>query len=437
MKQLILDRIFNYFVNSSDFNGIPLRSLPEEFDLKTEGLIDIVKELVSEDKVSIQSSTNPHIIYSHHYPTQAQLKVLEEAKKIEIVTKKLGEITYNVPDTEYPICLYPSKKYLKSKRDINLIKEEPYTLQLALAEPQLKPIFFEVEVLDRYFNDPRYNFKFSDYSGSISCEYDREDEPLVREEDQIFLKTFGLGVDSNNNRVAVAFLRYLKDLTKEHQVYWKSREVKDECKMVRDYFENSIEGTWTSSISIFSAFIKQLNLLNEISNVIFGESIFRKNFDEENRPKEFTFFFIPTSKNFYEFILLLDKMISENINKKFFKGKIDLYEFKDIEEGIVERTQKGTLRLFEEWLISNFETDKEESLRKIFDPLKLIRNERRKPAHKIIENIYDKNYTEKQREIIQNAYHSIQLLSLIFLRHPNAQNYKLPDWVNNIKVKTY
>ena len=42
----------------------------------------------------------------------------------------------------------------------------------------------------------------------------REDEkniPSVEEEDQIFLKTFGLGVDKNKERVAVVYLRYLND----------------------------------------------------------------------------------------------------------------------------------------------------------------------------------------------------------------------------------
>ncbi len=75
-----------------------------------------------------------------------------------------------------------------------------------------------------------------------------------------------------------------------------------------------------TSYSIFSAFLGELTCLNNLANKIFGINLFHKDFDHENRPKEFTFFFLPTLRNYNEFVLLLDKMISDNINKDFFKG---------------------------------------------------------------------------------------------------------------------
>ena len=190
MKQHIENRIFDFFTTSGDFNGISLWSLSDEFETPIDEIVDLLKELVSEKKVSIQSSTNPHIIGFQHYDIDLQIKILEDAKKIVVKTQKIGDFVFKVPNTKFPICLYPSKDFLNSNRDISDIKDSPFTLQLALAEPQLKPVFFEIEVLDRYFNDPRFNFNFKDYSGSISCLYDKNDEPIVREEDQIFIKTY-------------------------------------------------------------------------------------------------------------------------------------------------------------------------------------------------------------------------------------------------------
>lgn len=437
MKDEIRNRIYEFFVESNDFNGIPLRQISDEFNIEYEESIDIIKDLVIENAVSIQSSTNPHIIGFQHYPLDSQLKILEDAKKTEVTIQKIGGFTFASENTEYPICLYPSKKHLKNKRNLSEYGNAVYTKQLALGAPHLKPIFFEIEVLERYANDPRFEFKFKDYSGSIYCKYDENDNPIVKEEDQIFLKTFGLGFDSDENRLAVVYLRYLKGLTSEHQIYWKSKEAKGGCKMLKEYHENTIQGNWTFSYSVFSAFIGELNCLNELSKSIFGKQIFRKSFDDENRPREFTFFFTPTFKNYNEFVLLLDKMISDNINKDFFKDKIELYELQELEEGLVERRQKGTLRLFEEWLLSNYNTEDQELLKEIFKPFKKVRRERQSPAHKIDENKYDKQYFDKQRKLVNDAYSSMRAFRKIFQQHRKARNVEIPNWLDNGEIKTF
>lgn len=437
MKQNIEDRIFDFFTTSSDFNGIPLWSLCDEYEVPIDVLIDLLKELISENKVSIQSSSNPHIIGFQHYDIGSQIKILQDAKTVEIKTVEIGNFTFVSPATEFPICLYPSKEFLISKRDISEIKDSPYTLQLALAEPQLTPIFFEIEVLDRYFNDPRFNFKFKDYSGSISCLYDKNHKPILREEDQIFIKTFGLGFDSEGNRLAVVYLRYLNDLTKEHQVFWKSKESKQSGKVLTEYYENTIQGNWTASYSIFTGFIGELTALNKLAKSIFKKQLFKRDFENENRPKEFTFFFTPTLKNYNDFVLLLDKMLSDNINYKFFKGEIDLFDLQEIEVGLVERKTKGSIRLFEEWLLSQYNIENQDLLKAVFKPLKRIRNERQNPAHRIDENTYDVKYIKMQKEMINEAYDSIKAFREIFQRHPKANDVDIPDWLDKGAIKTF
>lgn len=113
MKERIENIVYDFFVASSDFNGIPLRNISEKLNIDYENSIDIIKELVKDNIVSIQSSTNPHIIGFQHYPIDSQIHILEEAKKIKEVVHSFGEITISSEDTEYPICLYPSKSYLQ------------------------------------------------------------------------------------------------------------------------------------------------------------------------------------------------------------------------------------------------------------------------------------------------------------------------------------
>lgn len=437
MKKQIENKVYDFFVNSSDFNGIPLRQVGEDLKIEYENSINFIKTLVSEDKVTIQSSTNPHIIYSRLYPIDIQLKILEDAKSWEVTVEKIGEIPFVSENTEFPICLYPTENVLKLKRDLTEFGNAVYTKELAVAQPQLKPIFFEIEVLERYANDPRFDFEFKDYSGRISCKYDENEQPYVRKEDEVFLKTFGLSFDENGKRATVAYLRYLSDLTPEHQIYWKSREKKEDCKMLGEYHQNTIQGNWTSSYSIFSGLIGELSCLNKISETIFSKPLFRKNFDEERRPREFTFFFTPTLKNYNDFVHLLDKMLSENINKDFFKGKMELFDLVEIEEGIVERKPKGTIGLLEEWLLSVFKTEKENELKEIFKPLKKVRRERQNPAHKISENEYDDKFTELQKKLVSDAYGSIRALRFIFQQHPKVKDFEVPDWLQNGNIKTF
>ncbi len=73
----VLDRVLNFFIESNDFNGITLTGLSEKLDIPYLELIEIIKDLVSNEFLSVQSSTNPHIIGLGHYPVDAQLVIIE------------------------------------------------------------------------------------------------------------------------------------------------------------------------------------------------------------------------------------------------------------------------------------------------------------------------------------------------------------------------
>ena len=138
MKKEIEHRVFEFFVESNDFNGIPLRSISDEFNIEYGKSIDLIIELVSTDKISIQSSTNPHIIGFQHYEKDIQYKILEDAKNIKIDTQKIGNIEFAKENTEFPICLYPSPVLLNAKRNLEQYGNKFYSKQLALGEPHLK-----------------------------------------------------------------------------------------------------------------------------------------------------------------------------------------------------------------------------------------------------------------------------------------------------------
>lgn len=434
----IKNLVFTFFCESSDFNGISLRNVSERLGLDYRDSIDQIKELVKDGTVSIQSSTNPHIIGFTHHPIDSQLTILEQAKDIVVSKKTYGNIEFVTENTEYPICVYPTKEYLKENRDLSEFGYAKYTSALALAEPQLSFRFFETDVLERYSNDPRFDFEFNDFSGRISCKYDESGKAILREEDQIFMKSFGLGFDPNSNRLIAVILRDLGRLSSEHQVYWNTREVSDsECKVLNDYYDNIIRGNWITSRSVFYALIDEINAIYKLTSSIFGVPLFRKELDGEHRPKNFTFFFSPTTKNYYDFINLLDKYISENINKSFFEGKIDLEERKPIDDDTFERIQKGTLRLLEEWINTVFRYEDDSIPIEIMKPLKKVRKERQAPAHKVIDNSYDPSLVDRQKEIMDGCYLSLGSIRRNIQTHPQAIDVELDDGLDRDNVKYF
>lgn len=436
-KQQVLTVISDFFIQSGDFNGIPLTKAAKSTKLPYIELVDRVAGLVIDGLVTVQNGINPHIIGTGYLSTQEQLAVLDQAK--ENTTRVLMELPggVKIESESHTVCAYPTRKHLEIIRDISEFQKRPFTCELALGEPQLKPAFFHIEVLERYFKDPRYDFDFDDYSGSISY-LDHKDKPTVLpEQDQFFLKTFGLGTDAQGGRVAAVFLRYLSDLTDDHQLYWQSKQIQKGCQLLREYYENTIQGNWKFSYSVFSAFVEEQRLVNAFCQAAFGLPLFQKTFTEQARPKEFTFFLIPTLENFNNFILLLDKMISDNLNKAFFKDKIELYDLKEIEPGVVERKEKGTLRMLEEWLNKIYTTSDGSSLDDVFKPFKEVRKQRQQPAHRINENYYDAAFTARQKEMMKEVFYAMRSLRYIFQSHRASKSVKIPNWLENEPIKIF
>ncbi len=130
-------------------------------------------------------------------------------------------------------------------------------------------------------------------------------------------------------------------------------------------------------------------------------------------------------------------MISDNLNKKFFEGKVEMYDLVELEKGIVERKPKGTIRLFEGWLTKKFTLDANEEIKSIFKSFKKIRRERQNPAHKISENEYDEKYVQLQQKLIDEVYNSMRHLRHIFQQHPKAFGFEIPRWLENGDVKSF
>jgi len=425
----MLRKITDFYLNSEDFNGIIITDLGDDFEI----VRDTLKELLESEKIVLNFGDrhpNPHILALEPEPKDQQLIKLNNLKLEEPIYEEYGPLKMQLNSIN--CCAYPSKHHLRSVVEKERYGNKPYTLLLALGEPQLSYKAFNLRVLEFYRNDPRYSYETDDIHGSMSAKAEGE----LDKSDETFLQTFGFAYDKEiKNRYVAVFLRYLSDLTPEHQQRWKLEEFTGNTFLHPDYARATC-GDWPEKESIFNAFCEEMRIINEMTLKIFGETLFRKTYDRCNKPKKFGFLVRPTRDKYETFVHLLDKMLSDNLDKGFFKGKVELTKLERKGKVFVEEN-KGTIVLLQEWLEKNVNfldpTPKDEMIK----ILKEIRDQRSKPAHHVQEDEWDSQYFVKQREIIKRAYQAIRTLRSIFSNHPFAKTVNVPDWLYKGEIWTF
>ena len=413
--------VWESFARSHDFNGVSLSSLARISTLDLESLKQRLALLIREGKITLafeSVSENPHFKRLKDLPVEFQVSQLEN-------------------EAPNGICAYPSSA-IAAARLGNDFDDRPYTRRLAIAEPQLLPVYFELQVLERYFRDPRYLCWFGDFAGSISIGNKAYESEETRDRDKITIQSFGIGYDSQRRRVVAVFLRYLSDLSIEHQMYWKTLEVDEKCTMNSDYERATIWGAWPEYFSAYAAFIEEQIEINKLCELIDKPKLFKETYEGHNRPPLFCSMLRSTQACFDEFVHLFDKMLSDNIDREFFKGDIPLEEENRRDDGSIEVRQLGTIALLERWLKHHYTNrDGKDVSAEVVAPFKKIRKSRNPIAHTVGKDEYNPSLPEKQDELLGEMKNGLTRLRQILSSHPDASSYKAPGRLDGDKIVFY
>jgi len=209
--------------------------------------------------------------------------------------------------------------------------------------------------------------------------------------------------------------------------------------MENNYARRGLFGEWTDGVSIYDALLQELLHINKICKLIDLPLLFKNDFSSEiakaernaavDEPKGFGLLLKPTKKAFLDFAHVLDKVVSENINREFFEAQgIELDE-RQTKGGQTIVTAKGTLRLLEEWLTKRIRIHSKNGPAIILGPLKEVRNLRQGPAHKFIDDEFSIQYQTKKEKLILDAYIAISNIRMFFQTHPRAHNYEFPEYL--------
>ena len=417
--------VIAYYLQSGDFNGISLANLIHATDSDFEKIQQCVIDGIDEDKLRVISSDhemNPHIIRQDF-----------SDKKVQIECLRLNNIDHT--------CIYPSKKLLRENVSSSVHEHSPFTRMLALGFGQLEITFFELDLLDFYQSDPRYYYECNDIGGRICIKDEYYINDDIGEKDKVLLKAFGIAYDSDLNRFIAGFISDIADLSPEHQKIWHSKQVYKSLKVHPDFYGAQILGRWPSHISIFDAVLHEQRIINSMVNKMGKPSLFIKDFGKylENKPKDFSFLLRPTSREYDGFLILLDKIMSDNINKHFFKGDIGLTNEIKLKNGRTQVEQKGTIVLLDQWLRKHYKTNNWEPWDFAINIFKDIRKQRQSPAHEVNENTYDPLLVKKQRQLMKGCWEALAVLRHALSNHPKCvgQDFDIPEAIIQHKIWTF
>jgi len=348
---------------------------------------------------------NPHI-----RPWPSRRTVKSQAESLD----KLGAAFYG-------IVLYPTPSVLKGVRIPARYNGYPFSTAMAKGRGTLELAYFSFDVLEPYRNDPRYQFTFWDFGVDMGIGDEAFLDQSELERDKISLSHLGFaydltGYDPKNpdspmvRRVA-AFYGDLSKLTPEHQQRWQSYQVPDDKLEAHPVWWKTQMGRWPDGIGPFHHLFLELESLNSLWAGAFGEPLF-KNID---RPQDLGWMLRPSQREWDEFIVQLDKLLSENVRH-------DALDAAGAPRKDKNDQNLGTLTRLAALLESRgFSAVDAKALMK---PLREIRQARQKPAHVLRANITDKTFVHRQVALLHDLSDALNGMVRWLMTHPKNQGWK-------------
>lgn len=408
----LVEKVFQKYVGSGDFNGLGLVGLKD-----TPTNREVLRHLVERRRVDIvrgDAHPNPHI------------KAFAE-DKVDDQLRKLNE--HGVGHG----CLYPTRTLLRERSAGDAFADRPFSKELAEGAGQLEYRAFDLRMLEFYRNDPRFEYRVDDVMGNIYRRAEHREDSPATVSDGIELARFGFAYDDNMTRAVALFLRDLHNFESEQQRYMSGFLLPGIYRLHPGFYQSAILGEWPERISIYDGFLEEKKHINAMCGMMGRPPLFKTTPNDE-RPHAFSILLRPTKKEYRDFVLQLNSLLTDDINVAFFEDDIPTTERLTREDGTSITSRIGTITLLQRWLEKYFHPSDPDELSATFKSLRELRDLRAKPAHMVEDNAFDQQFLHQQRELIQDAFGVVRTLRMILENHPAVTGYEVPQYLREAKV---
>jgi len=412
--QKLKQRVVDFYLDSSDFNGISFNKLEDEFGKNINASII---NLAENNIIDVYFDDNPHImrIPLDYSKTLSELKnKISKGEKSREITK-ISDCLIEIDS--FNCCLYPSEDLIKEFIGSRFI-DRPYSRELALKRYHFTYKFFDRSFLIEVYQDPRYEINVSDFQGSLY--FSGEDV-----NSKYYIEHFYFGIPNNTvsfQRPIAISLRDLHKLNGKEQQRFKYYELeKQQEYKIHPVSEKIIHGLVTSYTTIFSSLLIEIQNLNKIFTTEYNLKIFKDDYADKNSSKsksfyrEYDYLNIPTEKAYNSFVQCLCKLIFDNLNGDLLE-KMAEEHFIDLKN---EDKTKSYYTLFLDCL-GQINPQLSENFKTFIK--KEIKPARNKHAHTFIDDNHNFKYLKDQIDIMVKLLSLVANLRISFAKRYNFSN---------------
>lgn len=406
----LLAKVIDHYLTSREFNGLPVG--------ESSGPLTNAEQLIRDGQLQLVTSTdylNTHIRPWMKDDTDRQVNELAEVARGELQA-----------------CLYPTPAAMEAHRP-RLTHAAPYRDRMTMGHGTLELAFFDLAALETYVNDPAFTFTFGDdgfrfatapYGEEAAGDETAEDLPLgdhdpVEPDEDLLAIECGYAYDHRVDyrgeepirRYWCAFLHDLVSLPGRHQTRLSTFEREGTGLVAHpEWWAREIGGRWTDTIGPFTKILWELKAINDIWTIAFGTPLF----STVERPRAWGWVLRPTTGAWNEFILLTDKLLSDNLRHK----GLDAASAPETDNA---GNRLGSLGRLQELFVKVSSTADVDNIRYVLQPLRDVRKERQSPAHRIEDTTSDANIVNRQRDLLRDVAGSLHGIRIFAQTHPKVR----------------
>ncbi len=396
-SSLELDDVVRFYLESRDFNGLPLGPLPDGWNA------DRLRALVTDGLV--QAVTDKDYPNMHIRPWSSKRSPVDQAADVDAAISGAGAC-----------CLYPTPAAMQD-RDLSRFAGRPYAEAIARGTGVLDLAFFEMAAVEPYRNDPRYRFELEDFGFSFGIGDDAYLDDAEPEHDKIHRVRAGFGfpkdalstASMDAPRYACALHADLWVLTPRHQQRLATWQVDSTGLIAHPIWWGMQMGHWPEHIGPFDKVLAEMRAINELWTICFGADLFRST----DRPRDWGWVLRPSSNEWDGFVLTTDKLLSDNLSK----AALDAAGAPSVGS---DGKPIGIVNRLEQLLLANSAAEPA-NVRAVLQPLRDVRKQRQRPAHAATDPLTDRSVFRRQRVLLTELADSLGAVRYFLNSHPKAK----------------
>ena len=287
------------------------------------------------------------------------------------------------------------------------------------------PVYFDIDVLDGYINNPKYHLYNHEYSITISPKTD------FYENRKMLSRPIEFGMAYKLDKSKRAIVVQSDDLV-SLDIFDQYRWIKFKILRQKDYGTNSsfvkkVFGKEDNKHSVFLALLEEISIINKICLKVGLNKMFSREFyDQYKNLKGYNIVLSPTKYNLMIFSMALHKIIVQPFKKSVFYKKVDKIT-------PIGKKEKVDIKcIIRTWLAKNYMILEEDipillnMEKSIYEVIQL----RNAYAHDIINDECDEEIWDKQYNIVMNIYRGLNLIrkGMFYKFQPNIE---IPPQLDN------